>query len=174
MSSSETNETAGFTVAELMVGAAMLAFVCLAAIPVYMSSRSKAQSTEATLNLARISSAATSFGGDPGDRGRPAVTFPATQAATPARSCCTYPDGKCPAIPEEWDSETWSRLHFAVTEPHLFRYEFVSTVTPTAADYRARAIGDLDCDGYDETYEAHGRVEGLFTPVTPAVIASGR
>jgi hypothetical protein len=101
------------------------------------------------------------------------LPFPASQAATPQKTCCAFPGGKCPPSPADWATPTWQSLTFAMTDPHLFRYEYQSSVTGTTAVFTARAIGDLDCDGHDETYEMAGVVEHVTAAAPPVAAAEG-
>src|SRR5688500_4087991 len=125
------NKTSGFTLVELMMSVAIVGILSAISDPRHSKKRRRAQSAEATLNLRKMFEAAKSFsgGGDPTVRRGAAVAFPESQAATPAGSCCAYPGGKCPPNPTIWNTDTWNSLHFAVSDPHLFRYEFESTVT---------------------------------------------
>lgn len=85
--------------------------------------------------------------------------FPASVAVTPAKSCCQYPDGKCPVDENVWKNPTWVGLNFSVDDPHYYRYEFQSSGTDAKAKFVALAYGDLDCNGVFSTFERIGSVD---------------
>lgn len=87
---------------------------------------------------------------------------------TPATSCCEGDNrGKCKANPANWHGvEIWDRLDFEVTEDHYFRYSYEGD----GETFVARAVGDLDCDGTEVTYELRGMAVGgepTFTLTEP-------
>jgi hypothetical protein len=61
---------------------------------------------------------------------------------------------------EVWDTHGWGLLHFELTEPHYYAYEFLSDgLTGTRATYTARAYSDFDCDKIWSTYEIRGSID---------------
>lgn len=81
--------------------------------------------------------------------------FPQSVPLTPAMSPCEKGDIRYPTDPALWDHPTWRALHFAVDQPHPYRYEFVAG----PKGFTARAHGDLDCDGVLSTFERIGTVD---------------
>ena len=147
----------GFTIMQLMVVVTMIGILVAIAIPAYSRNVRKARSSEAAAELAKLHTASMTYIYEE-SRSKPA-SFPATQAATPDRSCCEYPGGKCPANVDQWDTATWEKLHFQMRDAHYFRYEYVSagnTGEGGTATFTARALGDLDCNGSDEVTEVTG------------------
>jgi hypothetical protein len=82
-----------------------------------------------------------------------AQQFPPSAPLTPATECCRQPEGKCAPDPSLWTGPTWEALGFAVDAPHYYAYEIVSSGTGPTATFTARAIGNLDCDGTQATFE---------------------
>lgn len=79
------------------------------------------------------------------------AAFPVGKAGpTPAGSCCSATDQKCPAA-SEWRSDpVWTKLHYEVSEPGYFQYAYEGAADGKSAVLTA--TGDLDCDGTPITY----------------------
>jgi hypothetical protein len=59
--------------------------------------------------------------------------------------------------PDDWRrSPVWHALDFEIDQPSLFRYSYESN----GKTFTAKAVGDLDCDGIEITYELNGEVSG--------------
>ena len=80
-----------------------------------------------------------------------AAAFPIGKAGpTPAGSCCSGADQKCPAS-QDWGTDpVWQKVHYAVTEPGYFQYAYEGAADGKSAVLSA--TGDLDCDGTPVTY----------------------
>jgi hypothetical protein len=124
--------------------------------------KSKGKLSEAELNLKAIEkSAKTEYIVE--------AQFPKGSAPlTPATSCCDGGNqGKCKTNPANWHGvEIWDRLDFEVVEDHYFRYSYEGD----GETFVARAVGDLDCDGTEVTYELRGMAVGgepTFTLTEP-------
>ncbi len=109
----------------------------------------KAKKSEAELHLTSISKSAKSYYVERAE-------FPAGNAPlTPATSCCQHVDKKCPPDARQWqDVMLWNELDFSVDDPHYFRYSYQGD----GKTFVARAVGDLDCDGIEVTWEMRGEV----------------
>src|SRR5262245_6084221 len=136
----------GFTLIELMVVVAIIGVLAAVAVPAYIKNARKAKSSEAPVMLRKLYASSRSYILEEfAARNGPIVArqFPEPQAATPAASCCTFTGDKCPSIPSDWATPTWNSLHFAVDDPHYYRYEYESTgstATGTVSRFTARAI----------------------------------
>ncbi len=106
--------------------------------------------SEAELNLNAIGKAA---GAEYAENGR----FPVgTVELTPGKSCCEFPDRRCPVVEREWAGvPVWDALGFEMTTPFLFRYAYRSD----GKTFEAIAVGDNDCDGNTITYTLQGSAE---------------
>ncbi len=118
--------------------------------------------SEAELNLKAIElSAKTTFI----EKG----TFPiGAQELTPAESCCADGREACVGDAADWNGVAmWDELDFEILQNHYFRYSYESD----GQTYEARAVGDPDCDGEEETYVKRGRIENgtaVADLITPA------
>ena len=180
MSRSRSSES-GFTIIQLAIVVAMIGILCAVAIPAYSRNVRRAKSSEASAQLAKIQTSSMAYIYEE-SRNKPA-SFPATQAATPAQSCCDFPGDKCPTNMDSWDTPTWEKLRFTMRDAHYFRYAYESagnTADGATATFSARALGDLDCDGVDEEQEITGEyvsdvvTTGTWTdPSAPSETPSG-
>ncbi|MBK7538217.1 MAG: hypothetical protein IPI49_23210 [Myxococcales bacterium] len=125
-----------------------LGILSATAIPTFVDYMKKSKSSEAELQLARLQANAKALYLT--DAAYPRASAP----LTPAVSCCTYPDRKCPVTAAPWATAAWQALDFQLDEPHFFRYQYTSTPTR----FVATAVGDLDCDGEEIVYTLMGEV----------------
>ena len=88
-----------------------------------------------------------------------AAQFPATTACVPASNPCDKANKRFAPDPSAWNSDTWSALMFAVSDPHYFRYCFTSSGTMGEATFTASAHADLDCDGTWSTFQRMGMAD---------------
>jgi hypothetical protein len=62
----------------------------------------------------------------------------------------------------EWNKVTWRQLHFQLTDPHYFRFQFSSAGTNKTSTYDSQAQGDLDCDTTASNYKYLGSVDAEY------------
>jgi type IV pilus assembly protein PilA len=150
----------GFTLIELMIVVAIIGILAAVAIPAFLDYMKRSKSSEAGLNLNKISKNTKRVFGEIG-------SFPATSGALlpaigggPGNNCCGGKGGvtgtpgasvnnKCTANPAGFKADAgWAAMEFSVDEASYYQYTYVGNATaPTAY-----AIGDLDCDGVSATY----------------------
>lgn len=156
---------AGFTLIELMIVVAIIGLLAAVAIPAFEKAVRRSKSSEATINLRRIfDGAITSYQEETVDReGRGAASeFPDSVPATPGENACCQNEGnRCPANPGAFVQPTWQVLQFSVDDPHFYWYTFVSEGVGVAAQFTARASGNLNCDDRYSTFERIGFVDLL-------------
>ncbi len=85
--------------------------------------------------------------------------FPAGRTGwTPAKTCCKQPGSKCAVNAKTWKAAPWSKLHFSISDPHLYQYRYRARGKGKNSSVVLEARGDLDCDGKFSSYKLVGRV----------------
>ncbi len=135
----------GFTLIELMIVVAIIGILAAVAIPTFTAYARKAKTSEAMLQLNKLSKGAKTWHDAQ-------ASYPqGTAAALPGvdGGACAAPGKKFAAVSTWSDDAAWLSLGFQIDEPNLFTYHYTSTA-PRAAT--ATAVGDIDCDGTMITY----------------------
>ncbi len=151
----------GFSLIELMVVVVIIGVLAAVAIPSFMKYISNAKTTEARIQIEKITMGARVYFLDNfAGKGLQVIEkqFPRTVSMTPAVTCCAVEGGKCLPNAAVWNDPSWVALAYSMDDPHNYRYEFISSGVSTASVFTARAKGDLDCDGIESTFEMYGRV----------------
>ncbi len=146
-----------------MVVVAIIGVLAAVAIPTFMKNARKAKSSEAAVQLRKIYTTSRSYILE-ARSARATNTlivpqFPDSQPLTPAASCCLSSGQKCLDVAGTWGAPTWSALQFSMDDPHYYRYEYESTGSSSAGPgsrFTARAMGDLNCDTVQSTFEMVG------------------
>jgi type II secretory pathway pseudopilin PulG len=146
-----------------MVTIMIISVLSSAAIPAYLGYLRKSKSSEAPGNVRKMYDSSRSYFVETQQKRASTDTvapqFPTGVPVTPAPSCCFFDGDKCPPNPLLWAPATWQSLRFSVDEPHYYRYAYDSTGTVAAgatSNFTARALGDLDCDTQESTFEMTG------------------
>ena len=147
--------------APLLVG--MLAAL---AIPSFQQYAAREKAAEAKQNLHEIRNLAIAFWQTPRvdaqtGQALPA-RFPQTTLLTPAQSCCDPAndrdgDQRCDADATPWQQTGWREMGFQPAGQHRFRYTFESSGTGDNATFAITAVGDVDCDGHESTFQLSAR-----------------
>jgi type IV pilus assembly protein PilA len=147
----------GFTLVELMIVVVILGILAAIAIPAFIKYIRNAKTSEAKENLAYIFRESTTYFA----KERVSATspfssdiehqFPSATAYNPS----SVAQGKKTSS-SDWDG-SWQALKFAIADPHYYSYQYVSAGQGTAASFTARAVGDLDGDGTESTFERQGK-----------------
>jgi hypothetical protein len=90
------------------------------------------------------------------DAGPPYIWSAPRTPNPPHAACASDPAGT-------WDSPEWSRLGFRFAAGESYRYSY--EVDALVSQFTARAVGDLDGDGVESTFEVAGSVEADGGPV---------
>lgn len=173
----------GFTLIELMVVVAIIGILAAVAIPAFLKNAKKAKTTEATINVKKLSDGAVSYYHEEKNAAGTAIPiakqFPDTAATAtePAlATCCAASSQKCQPDPNLWSAPTWQALKFSMDDPHYYAYGYTRGAASTAGTaigliaepggatgtptewYFADAQGDLNCDATYSTFEMLGAI----------------
>ena len=156
-------QSAGFTLIELMIVVAILGILAAIAIPAFTKYVRQARTTEAVSNIEKMEKGArvyymaeTNFRNRLGDVIIP-PRFPAKDGGydpTPGNNaCCGQSGNQCKTTPGQWDRPVWTSLNFAIADPHYYWYNFNSVGEGIGSAFTAAAFGNLDCDQAYSTFE---------------------
>lgn len=147
-------------------GGTMIGILAAIAIPQFQKYVALAKTAEARANLRQMRQAAMLFWQterlDP-KTGKPLPPrFPQTTVMTPGVSCCDPAvdrdaDQRCDADATPWQQVGWLELQFQPEGQHHYRYQFESAGMGDNASFVATAVGDLDCDGVQSTFQVIGK-----------------
>lgn len=153
----------GFTLIELMIVVAIIGILASIAVPAFMKYIRRAKTTEAVLNLRRIYDASVAYYSDEHSVRTGAIIlkqFPTSVTSTPNVTACNGSTSKKIAPQAAfWSDPTWGALNYAVDDPFMYQYDYVSAGQGTAAEFTAGAHGDLNCDGQLSTFERVGGID---------------
>jgi len=86
------------------------------------------------------------------------LELPASTPLTPELSVCAVGATEQTSGTEAWNAPGWRALGVAVTTPSRFQYQLESMGRGAGARIVLRAVGDMDCDGAQTTFERSGVV----------------
>ncbi|MBL8684223.1 MAG: hypothetical protein JNK05_33925, partial [Myxococcales bacterium] len=142
----------------LMIVVAILGILAAVAIPAMIKYLRRAKTTEAVDKLAFLYRSSSTYAtGERVTRGTGATAlapqFPVSTGPTPATIAAGI---RVTDAVGTWDSASWQALSFSIADPHYYSFQYESTGTGTAARFTARALGNLDGDGTNSTFERAG------------------
>jgi len=135
----------GFTLVELMIVVVILGILAAVAVPAFSRYVKRSKTTEASAGIASIYRLQLSYYENTQER----------SSATSFATCSALPSGppsasKYPASVTMWtNSSDWAALGFVIETPHYYQYSTDGTNTAMTA----RAVGDIDGDSTNSTFE---------------------
>ncbi|MEO8700528.1 MAG: DUF4190 domain-containing protein [Kofleriaceae bacterium] len=150
----------GLAIAGIVISCIMLVIPILAAvaIPAFLEYMNKGKRVSSVVDLERMRrSVQSSYI----ETSRMPV---GTGERVPSQPCCSFPSRKC-EFKSDWNVSPWLELGYIGPQSSNFQYSYESDGKTMVT---LRAIGDLDCDGQEVTWELTGRVvEGnlQFDPI---------
>ena len=141
----------GLTLIETMIAVAIVGLLASTALPSYIKWIRKSQSAEATMNLRKLYDSsviyfALMYGDEEGEE--MLARFPDSCPRKPVE----IPHGRS-VLTDDWlEDPTWHALHFNISDPHRFAYQYNSAGIGNSAEFTAAAWADLDFDGEMSTF----------------------
>ena len=86
------------------------------------------------------------------------LELPASTPLTPELPVCAVGATEQSSGPQAWTAPGWRALGVAVTTPSRFQYQLESAGRGVGARVVLRAVGDMNCDGSQSTFERSGVV----------------
>jgi prepilin-type N-terminal cleavage/methylation domain-containing protein len=149
---------AGFTLVELMIVVVILGILAAVAIPAFTRYVKRSKTSEAAGNISKIYQGQLTYYQGALERGF--SSFVNANTLTPG----TNPgSAKFPANVNAWNNDTnWTSIGFSLDSAHYYAYASPGTATAPASGtaFTAYAVGDLDGDDTNSTFERQGAISG--------------
>jgi prepilin-type N-terminal cleavage/methylation domain-containing protein len=143
---------AGFTLVELMIVVVILGILAAVAIPAFTRYVKRSKTSEATGNIAKIYQGQLSY--YQGNLERGGSSFVNATSFTPN---ATPGSAKFPPNLAAWNgSAQWASIGFSLDTAHYYAYQSPGDT----ATYTVNAIGNLDADATQSTFQRIGSLVG--------------
>lgn len=141
----------GLTLIETMIAVAIIGLLMSTALPSYIKWIRRSQSAEATMNLRKLYDSSVVYFSlmySDNEGSELEAQFPESTPRKPAQ----IPNGRS-VLTDDWLADpTWHALHFNISDPHRFAYQYDSQGIGNSAEFTAAAWADLDFDGEVSTF----------------------
>jgi prepilin-type N-terminal cleavage/methylation domain-containing protein len=143
-----------FTLVELMIAVAIVSILASVGIPSFMKYVKKSKTVEAGINLRKLYDGEVAYYLDPH------VDANGLPLSRQFMECPPTPD----AVPRAskghgiWTGG-WESIQFGIDTYVTYQYRVVTNGVDVSAEFTARAVGDLDGNNTEATYERWGWVE---------------
>ena len=140
----------GFTLVELMIVVVILGILAAVAIPAFTRYVKRSKTAEATGNISKIYQGQVSYYQASQERSTLASFVNATAMPSTSPSNVKY----TPNVAQWVSDANWNAVSFSLDTGHYYQY-----VCPgDTATFSARAVGNIDGDGSNSTFERIGTV----------------
>jgi type IV pilus assembly protein PilA len=136
---------------------AMVGVLSAVAIPAFMKYIRRSKTTEASLNLGKLSIAVSAYYVEH-------ARFPPSTEWTPQRRCCEGPAEHCTLEPALWARGPWADLQFQPGDEFRYQYRLIASGEGASARLTVEARGDLDCNGVFSSYRREITVDSQGMP----------
>ncbi|MFO0604989.1 MAG: prepilin-type N-terminal cleavage/methylation domain-containing protein [Polyangiales bacterium] len=149
---------AGFTLVELMIVVVILGILAAVAIPAFTRYVKRSKTSEAAGNISKIYQGELTYYQGALERGY--SSFVNANTLTPGSNPGS---AKFTANVDAWNTDAnWTAIGFSLDSAHYYAYASPGTATATngANAFTSYAVGDLDGDDTNATYERTASVQG--------------
>ena len=149
---------AGFTLVELMIVVVILGILAAVAIPAFTRYVKRSKTSEAAGNISKIYQGELTYYQGALERGY--SSFVNASALTPGSNPGS---AKFTANVAAWNTDAnWTAIGFSLDSAHYYAYASPGTATATngANAFTSYAVGDLDGDDINATYQRTASVQG--------------
>lgn len=144
----------GFTIIEVMIVVAILGILASVAMPAFVKYVRNSKTSAAVTSIRNIYDGQVAyFIAEQVDRN-------GNQLSNAFITCAATPTSVPPGVPVagNWDSVGWRKINFALDSDTNYQFSVTTAGITSTSRFTATAIGDLDNDNIESTFERTGEV----------------